>query len=68
MAVVFDSHYHSSLDVVYVYIVPWSEFPIVPSYPQFPQGAGGTGAGEACNTAMRVTKRILYIHLYEPIV
>ena len=27
------SHYQSTLDAVYVYVVPWSEFPIVPSYP-----------------------------------
>jgi len=24
------------LDAVYVYVVPWSEFPIVPSYPHYP--------------------------------
>ena len=30
-------------DAVYVYVVPWSEFPI-PSYPQHPQhGLSGTG-------------------------
>jgi len=23
----------STLDAVYIYVVPWSEFPIVPSYP-----------------------------------
>ena len=28
-----DSHYQSSLDDVYVHVAPWSEFPIVPSYP-----------------------------------
>ena len=27
------SHYQSTLDAVYVYVVPWSEFPIVPSFP-----------------------------------
>ena len=33
------SHYQSTLDAVYVYVVPWSEFPIVPSYPHYPHGA-----------------------------
>ena len=33
--VVSDSHYLSTLDAVYVYAVPWSEFPIVPSYPHY---------------------------------
>jgi len=28
----------STLDAVYVYVVPWSEFPIVPSYPHYPVG------------------------------
>jgi len=37
VTVVSDSHYQSTLDVVYVYVVPWSEFPIVPSYPHYPQ-------------------------------
>ena len=32
-----DSHYHSILDAVYVYVVPWSEFSIDPSYPHYPQ-------------------------------
>ena len=27
----------STLDAVYVYVVPWSELPIVPSYPHYPQ-------------------------------
>ena len=36
MTVVSDSHYQSTLDAVYVYVVPWSEFPIVPSYPHYP--------------------------------
>ena len=27
----------STLDAVYVYVVPWSEFPIDPSYPHYPQ-------------------------------
>ena len=30
------SHYQSVLAVVYVYVVPWSEFPIVPAYPHYP--------------------------------
>ena len=34
-----DSHYQATLDAVYVYLVPWSEFPIVPSYPYYPQSA-----------------------------
>jgi len=28
--------YQSTLDAVYVYEVPWSEFPIIPSYPHYP--------------------------------
>jgi len=36
VAVVSDSRYLSTLDAVYVYVVPWSEFPIVPSYPHYP--------------------------------
>jgi len=35
-----DSHYQYTFDAVYVYVVPWSEFPIVPSYPHYPQGVG----------------------------
>ena len=34
--VVSDSHYQSTLDAVYVYVVSWSEFPIVPSHPHYP--------------------------------
>jgi len=26
----------SALDAVYIFVVPWSEFPIVPSYPHYP--------------------------------
>ena len=37
MAVVSDSHYQSTLDAVYVYVVPWSELPIVSSNPHYPQ-------------------------------
>ena len=33
-------HYQSTLDAVYVYVVPWSEFPIVPSYPHYPHCQG----------------------------
>ena len=43
----------STLDAVYVYVVPWSEFPIVPSLPSLPTheplgdvGAIGTGRDE----------------------
>ena len=39
MTVVSDSHYQFTLDAVYVYVVPWSEFPIVPSYPHYPHPA-----------------------------
>ena len=35
MSVVSDSHYQSTVDDVYVYVVPWSEFCIVPSYPHY---------------------------------
>ena len=38
-----DSNYQSTLDAEYVYVVPWSEFPIVLSFPHFPHGAGTTG-------------------------
>jgi len=31
-------HYQSTLDAIYVLVVPWSEFPIVPSCPHYPQG------------------------------
>jgi hypothetical protein len=34
--VVSDSHYQSTLDAVYVYVVPWSQFPIVPSFSDYP--------------------------------
>ena len=34
--VVSDSHYQSTLDAVYVCIVPWSDFPFVPSNPHNP--------------------------------
>ena len=37
MTVVSGSHYESTLDAVYVYEVPWSESPIAPSYPHYPQ-------------------------------
>ena len=40
VTVVSESHYQSTLDEVYVYVVPWSEFPIVPSYSHYPQGGG----------------------------
>ena len=40
-----DSHYQSTLDAVYAHVVPWSEFPIVHSYPHYPHGGGcGTGS------------------------
>ena len=35
--IVSDSHYQSTLDAVYMHEVPWSEFPIVPSYPHYSQ-------------------------------
>ena len=34
---VYDSPYQSTIDAVYGYVVPWSEFPIVPSYPHCPK-------------------------------
>ena len=37
MTVLSDPSYQSTLDAVYVYVVPWSEFSIVPSYPHYPQ-------------------------------
>jgi len=36
MTVVFDPHYQSTFDAIYVYVVPWSDFPTVPSYPHYP--------------------------------
>ena len=36
-SIVSDSHHQSTLDAVNVHVVPWSEFPIVPSYPHYPQ-------------------------------
>ena len=33
MTVLFDPSYQSTLDAVYIYVVSWSEFPIVPSCP-----------------------------------
>ena len=36
MTVVSDSHYQSAIDASYVYVVPWSEFPVVHSYPHYP--------------------------------
>ena len=35
--VVLDSPSQSTIDAVHVYEVPWSEFPIVPSYPHYPR-------------------------------
>ena len=35
LTVVSDSHHQSTLDAVYVSFEPWSEFPIVPSYPHY---------------------------------
>ena len=43
MTVVSNSHYRSTLDAVYVYVVPWPEFPIVPSYPHYPTPPPRTG-------------------------
>ena len=37
MTVASDFHYQSTLDDVCVCAVPWSEFPIVPAYPPYPQ-------------------------------
>jgi len=51
------SHYQSSLDAVYVYVVPWSEFPIVPSYPHYPQDGVqefGGGGGRGKRSAVRL--------------
>ena len=30
-------HYQSNMDALYVYVVPWSVFPIAASYPHYPQ-------------------------------
>ena len=37
VTVVSESHYQSTLDAVYVYVMPWSEFPIVTSFPHYTQ-------------------------------
>ena len=36
-------HHQSTLDAVYVYAVPWSEFRIVPSYPPYAHGGARGG-------------------------
>ena len=46
-----DSHYQSTLDAVYVYVVPWSEFPIVPSYAYYPHTL--LGAFQVCGVGYR---------------
>ena len=33
-------HYQSTLDAVHICVVPWLEFPIVPSFPHYQQGGG----------------------------
>ena len=57
MTVVFDSHQQSTLDAVYVYEVPWSEFPIVPSYPHYPRQRGVKSSlptALICTTSRRI--------------
>jgi hypothetical protein len=42
-------------DAVYVYVVPWSEFPIVPSYPHYPHGSRTTLCPDHSPMAIRPT-------------
>ena len=37
VTVVSNFHYQSTLDAAYVCVLPWSEFSIIPSYPQYPR-------------------------------
>ena len=37
-----------SFTLAYVYVVPWSEFPIAPSYPHYPQVIRRTHANSEC--------------------
>ena len=39
-----DDHglYQSTLDAVYVYVVPWLQFPIAPSYSDYPHSTSLT--------------------------
>ena len=49
-----DSHYQSTLDAVYVYVVSWSEFPVVPSNPHYPQQGRCSGGGRFHGAAAQV--------------
>ena len=46
----------SNLDAVYVYVVPWSEFPIVPSYPHYPQRVPANLDDSTLETARGTTR------------
>ena len=54
MPVVSVSHYQSTLDAVYVYVVPWSEFPIVTSYPHYPHTSLWKGTSQGWGIGSRV--------------
>ena len=47
----------STLDAVYVCVVPWSEFPIVPSYPHYPHSTS-RGQHNAEQATQRITNSI----------
>ena len=51
-----DSHYQSTLDAVYVYVVPWSEFPFVPSYSHCPH-AGATNETDSVLSRFRQARQ-----------
>ena len=66
MTVVSDSHHQSTLDVVYVYGVPWSEFSIVPSYPHYhPESDREVEAGEHEQRPGRQQRAVLPSYLTE---
>ena len=56
-----DSDYQSTLDAVYVYVVPWSELPVVPSYSHHPQQRHHTvyaSSGSPLSSELRTYKPV----------
>jgi len=45
------SYCQSTFDAVYVYVVPWWELPIVPSYPYYPHTVSGTSPSMNAGTS-----------------
>ena len=56
------SHYQSTL-AVYVYVVPWSEFPIIPSYPHYPQGGGFVNDPQVDKSACSLLPHLAQVRL-----